>query len=354
MASFDDSWRHADTVVVGGGTSGPAVAGLLAERTSQRVLVLEAGPDYGPRDSGRWPADLLDARAPPDHPRLGLRLGETVPGPRDRLRAGARDRRLLGAQRLRGAVGQPADYDGWAASGCTGWTTDELLPLFHAASRRLARAPAEERELGPYHRAVLDAAQALGHPARARPERPRRGRRRRPVRRQHPGRRAHERRVRISRSGARAGRTSPSWVTRSSTVSSSRAARPARIHAIHDGRPIVIEADRVVLSAGPTARRRSCCARASGRRPTCNGSESTWSTTFRASARTCTTTRWPSSTSRDRPSSRARSPTRRATGSCPRSRRSRSCARRGCDEAFDLHLAPSPPCFPTACSPAGC
>ena len=37
---------------------------------------------------------------------------------------------------------------------------------------------------------------------------------------------------------------------------------------------------------------------------------------------------------------RPRSPTRRAAGSCPRSRRSRSCARRCCGEAFDLHLAP--------------
>src|SRR5262245_17944291 len=55
----------ADTVVIGAGTAGAAVAGALAERADQSVLLLEAGPDYGARDSGRWPAELLDARALP-------------------------------------------------------------------------------------------------------------------------------------------------------------------------------------------------------------------------------------------------------------------------------------------------
>ena len=34
--------------MIGGGTAGAAVAGLLAERGDQSVLLLEAGPDYGP------------------------------------------------------------------------------------------------------------------------------------------------------------------------------------------------------------------------------------------------------------------------------------------------------------------
>ena len=45
--------HHADTIVIGGGTSGAVVAGLLTELTEQTVLVLEAGPDFGPFDSGR-------------------------------------------------------------------------------------------------------------------------------------------------------------------------------------------------------------------------------------------------------------------------------------------------------------
>src|SRR2546429_331515 len=55
--------RSADVVVVGGGTAGAVVAGRLAERGDRSVVVIEDGPDYGARDEGRWPADLLDARA---------------------------------------------------------------------------------------------------------------------------------------------------------------------------------------------------------------------------------------------------------------------------------------------------
>ena len=107
VASFDDSWRHADTVVVGGGTSGPAVAGLLAEGSSRARARARGRARLRRARLGALARRPARRARPADHPRLGLRLGRPVPGPRDRLRAGARDRRLLGAQRLRGAVGQP-------------------------------------------------------------------------------------------------------------------------------------------------------------------------------------------------------------------------------------------------------
>lgn len=53
--------RYADTVVVGGGTVGAVVAGRLAEQSGRTVLLLEAGPDYGPYAGGGWPQVLLDA-----------------------------------------------------------------------------------------------------------------------------------------------------------------------------------------------------------------------------------------------------------------------------------------------------
>jgi choline dehydrogenase len=60
--------RYADTIVIGGGTAGAAVAGRLAARGDRSVLLLESGPDYGARNSGTWPAGLLDARSlPPSH-----------------------------------------------------------------------------------------------------------------------------------------------------------------------------------------------------------------------------------------------------------------------------------------------
>src|SRR5688500_14051612 len=50
-----------DILIVGGGTAGAALAGILARDTSLSIVLLEAGPDPGPLDSGRWPAEMLDA-----------------------------------------------------------------------------------------------------------------------------------------------------------------------------------------------------------------------------------------------------------------------------------------------------
>ncbi|MEO5888078.1 MAG: lycopene cyclase family protein, partial [Anaerolineales bacterium] len=56
---------YADTVVIGGGTAGAAVAARLVQGTSQTVLLIESGPDYGAFAEQRWPPQLLDARSLP-------------------------------------------------------------------------------------------------------------------------------------------------------------------------------------------------------------------------------------------------------------------------------------------------
>ena len=53
--------RHVDTLIIGGGTTGSALAGLLAERSEESILVLEGGPDFGSHADGGWPQDVLDA-----------------------------------------------------------------------------------------------------------------------------------------------------------------------------------------------------------------------------------------------------------------------------------------------------
>ena len=35
---------HVDTSIIGGGTTGSALAGLLAERSDESILLLEGGP----------------------------------------------------------------------------------------------------------------------------------------------------------------------------------------------------------------------------------------------------------------------------------------------------------------------
>lgn len=155
---------YADTVVIGAGTAGAAVAGLLAERGDQSVLLLEAGPDYGPYDGGRWPADLLDARAlPPSHD-WGYDSGDAWP---HRRLAFERARVVGGCSAHNGCAeiwGSRRDYDGWVALGNPGWSTDELLPLFEAGAARLrVRRPATA-EVTPFQLACLQAAPRAGLP----------------------------------------------------------------------------------------------------------------------------------------------------------------------------------------------
>ena len=153
---------HAEVVVVGSGTAGSVVAGRLAE-AGKDVLLLEAGPDYGPRDSGRWPEDLLDAAtlamASHDWGYTGEVHGRTVEFPRAKVIGGCSSHNA-------GAVvhGSRSDYDGWAALGNPGWATADLLPHFEEAWRRLRVRRVGFSELTPFQAAVTDALVAIGIP----------------------------------------------------------------------------------------------------------------------------------------------------------------------------------------------
>ena len=128
-----------DVVVIGGGTAGCVVAGRLAAESEAEVILLEAGPDYGPRDSGAWPADLLDGGSlAASHP-WGYDTGDLHPlrGPIELPRA----RVIGGCSAHNGcivAVGCPEDYDGWARGvGNEAWGANALRPLFARAIDRL-------------------------------------------------------------------------------------------------------------------------------------------------------------------------------------------------------------------------
>ncbi|MBV9356487.1 MAG: GMC family oxidoreductase N-terminal domain-containing protein [Chloroflexi bacterium] len=158
---------YADTVVVGGGTAGATLAGRLAEGTDHSVLLLEAGPDYGPYAGGAWPPVLLDARemavsthswnyeSAATHGKPGLLL--------------ERARVLGGCSSHNGCAavwGHRTDYDGWAALGNTGWDTTSLLPLFETVMQKMRVSIPAPEQLTPWHQACLEAAPGAGFPMR--------------------------------------------------------------------------------------------------------------------------------------------------------------------------------------------
>jgi choline dehydrogenase len=152
-----------DTIVVGGGTAGSVVAGRLAAGSPESTLVLEAGPDYGPSDSGRWPRDLLDATSFGSSHDWGY-TGEFA----DRLIPFSRARVIGGcSSHNSGAIvfGSRLDYDGWSAAGNPGWSARELAPLFDAAWERLRVRRVGLDELTPFQRGCRDAIVASGIPA---------------------------------------------------------------------------------------------------------------------------------------------------------------------------------------------
>src|SRR4051794_28503804 len=116
--------RHADVVVVGGGTSGSVIANRLASAGAGSVVVLEAGPDYGLLAGGAWPADLLDGATIPYSHEWGYTSGASLPG---RVVEFERAKVIGGCSTHNGCVqvwGHRLDYDDWAAQGNTGWSTD--------------------------------------------------------------------------------------------------------------------------------------------------------------------------------------------------------------------------------------
>lgn len=158
--------ERADFVVVGGGTAGAAVAARLVEAGVASVLLLEAGPDYGPLADGHWPAELLDTRALPVETHDWGYVSASELG-RNRV-AIPRARVLGGCSAHNGCSvvwGHRSDYDGWAAAGCSGWGMDELLPLFRDASARLRAEVPPLDELTPFQRAHYEAAVNAGYRA---------------------------------------------------------------------------------------------------------------------------------------------------------------------------------------------
>jgi choline dehydrogenase-like flavoprotein len=123
------SSRHADFVIVGGGSAGCVLAARLSEEPGVEVVLIEAG---GPGDAEDI---LIPGRARNlflseydwafySEPEPALE-GRRVYQPRGRVLGGSSAINMMVYMR-----GSAADYDEWAALGNRGWDYDSVLPYF--------------------------------------------------------------------------------------------------------------------------------------------------------------------------------------------------------------------------------
>lgn len=167
--------HEADIVVIGTGSAGSVVAGLLASRSDLKVLVLEAGGrDWNPMF--RVPlmtGILLRGR----YANWSYRT-EPEPGLNGRDLFWPRGKVIGGSSSINGMVwtrGFPEDYDAWAQAGLSDWTWEKVLEAYRGIEGHWAGetpyhgGSGPQRlsgiaTLNPLSEAFLDAAQQAGVP----------------------------------------------------------------------------------------------------------------------------------------------------------------------------------------------
>ena len=134
-----------DTVIIGAGTAGCALANRLTEDGARKVLLLEAGPP----DSNPWIHIPIGYGKTMHHPVLNWGFWtEPDPNMNGRRIYWPRGRTLGGSSAVNGMIqirGQPEDFDAWQAAGAAGWSARDTLPYFEKSERQVSVTPIADR-----------------------------------------------------------------------------------------------------------------------------------------------------------------------------------------------------------------
>jgi 5-(hydroxymethyl)furfural/furfural oxidase len=135
-----------DYIIVGGGSAGSVMANRLSAKSSNKVLLCEAGQDT---PHGKVPPEILDsypgtAYFDPRFHWTELKVHTEVISHnrpeenRPPLRKYEQARVLGGGSSINGQLanrGAPTDYDEWEARGAAGWNWNAVLPYFKKVER---------------------------------------------------------------------------------------------------------------------------------------------------------------------------------------------------------------------------
>ena len=160
-----------DVAVVGAGSAGGPVAARLSEDPSRTVVLLEAGEDFpdeaiappsfvtGGNAIGGWFAGVGAAVPAHDWHYEGepLRTGRRIPPPPWRL--------VGGSSMINGGIAvraKPSDFDDWVALGAQGWGWDVMRPIFERVEAELGLKHYRRSRWQPFLAAFVDALVELG------------------------------------------------------------------------------------------------------------------------------------------------------------------------------------------------